>query len=91
MIGEDREMSPEEKKEIAALEARVAALEKTAGRRYDSVADCPEWLKPTVKKLVGGGLLRGDGKGKLGLSDDAGRVLVIVDRAGGFPPETGGE
>ncbi len=48
---------------------------------YDSIASVPDWGKDTIKKLVGKGYLKGNGKG-LDLSEDLLRVLVINDRAG---------
>lgn len=49
--------------------------------RYNTVLDCPEWAKDTIKKLIRKGYLSGDGKG-LDLSLDMIRMLVINDRAG---------
>lgn len=41
----------------------------------------PEWAKPTIKKLVNKGILKGDDNG-LNLTEDLMRMLVINDRAG---------
>ncbi len=49
--------------------------------RYNTVQECPEWARKTIQKLVGKGLLSGDGKG-LDLSHDMVRMFVINDRAG---------
>ena len=57
--------------------------------RYNTVAEVPEWGKPTVEKMItkklltGGGKKDGDGKpADLDLSNDMLRVFVIHDRAG---------
>ena len=48
---------------------------------YETIEDVPEWAKPTIRKLMGKGILQGDGGG-LGLTYDLTRILVINDRAG---------
>ena len=48
---------------------------------YETIEAVPDWGQPTVKKLVGKGLLKGEGD-DLGLTHDILRVLVINDRAG---------
>ncbi len=58
--------------------------------RYDSIDELPKWAKPTVKKLIDRGFLRGTGgmpdkdgyPADLDLSADMVRLLVINDRAG---------
>jgi hypothetical protein len=45
---------------------------------YDSV---PDWAKPTVEKMIGRGLLNGNGN-SLDLSLDMLRIFVVNDRAG---------
>ena len=50
---------------------------------YDYVDDnMPEWARPTIQKLVDKGFLKGDEEGKLGLTYDLMRMLIINDRAG---------
>lgn len=49
--------------------------------RYNTVAECPEWARKTIQKLIDKGYLSGDGNG-LDLSHDMVRMLVINDRAG---------
>lgn len=51
--------------------------------RYNTLAECPEWAKATIQKLMNKGYLNGDGSG-LDLSYDMVRLLVIQDRAGVF-------
>ena len=50
---------------------------------YDYIDEnMPEWAVPTIQKLVDKGLLKGDEEGKLGLTEDLMRMLIINDRAG---------
>ena len=61
-----------------------------AEKRYNTLAECPDWAQDTVRKLIrhgslGGGTGKLDGQGlpaDLNLSDDMLRVLVIMDREG---------
>lgn len=71
-------MTEEQTRSIAKQE--IANAEK-AKKVYNSVAECPAWAKDTVRKLVNNGFLHGDDKGKLALSTDLLRLLVINDRA----------
>ncbi len=73
---EDEEM----KEKIKELEKRIAALETPM--IYDYIDDnMPDWARPTIQKLVNKGFLQGDEDGRLGLTDDLMRMLVINDRA----------
>ena len=56
------------------------AQQKDEKLRYDTVEDCPQWARASVKKLVERGCLAGNGKG-LDLSEDMVRLIVILDRA----------
>ena len=49
--------------------------------RYNTVAECPNWARATIQKLVDKKILSGTGEG-LDLSRDMIRMLVINDRAG---------
>lgn len=44
----------------------------------------PEYAKPTIQKLVNKGYLKGDNSGRLNLTEDMIRILVILDRSGAF-------
>lgn len=62
---------------------------KPAGGRMQSLADMPDWAKPTIKKLIDKGILGGNGAKdasgnpvELDLSLDMIRILVMNDRAG---------
>ena len=52
--------------------------------KWNKADGMPDWLAPTVAKLISMGCLKGDKKGDLALSTDLARALVVVDRAGGF-------
>ena len=62
----------------------VAGLRERVGTTWDKTDEMPEWMRPTVEKLVGLGYLKGDEKGDLALTTDLARALVVLDRAGGF-------
>lgn len=49
---------------------------------YNSVEEVPEWYRPTVQKLVNKDILRGDENGRLNLTEETVRILVVNDRAG---------
>lgn len=49
---------------------------------YVKYADIPDYAKPTIKKLMDKGLLVGNDKGELNLTESMVRLLVINDRAG---------
>ncbi len=65
------------KRTLDAVDARTAV-------RWRRAEDAPPWLRPTAEKLVSRGFLLGDGRGDLALTEGMARVLVALDRAGGF-------
>ena len=70
-----------QEEEIAALKAK---LDKVDTYIYNYIDDnMPKWAKPTIKKLVGKGVLVGDDNG-LNLNKIMMRILVILDRIGIF-------
>jgi N-acetylmuramoyl-L-alanine amidase CwlA len=73
---EVEDMTEQQTRAIAQQE-----IKKANAKVYDRVQDCPEWAKDTVQRLVNKGFLQGDENGKLGLTEDLMRVLVINDRA----------
>ena len=75
---EVEDMTEQQTRNIAKQEISKA---ESAKKVYNSVSECPEWAKDTVQKLVNKGFLQGDDKGKLALSTDLLRLLVINDRA----------
>ena len=68
------------------LKDRINNLEdkvKDAEMIYNFIDDnMPEWARPTIKKLVDKGWLKGNDNGELELSDDMLRIFVVNDRAG---------
>lgn len=75
---EVEDMTEQQTRNIAKQE--IANAEK-AKKVYDTVDAVPAWGKATVQKLVNKGFLQGDDKGKLALTTDLLRLLVINDRA----------
>lgn len=87
---------PKHGKSMDALRAEVKAIleykEETPveEKRYNAVAELPDYAKPTIVKLIDGGMLQGSGGARdedgrpadLNLSIDMVRLLVIHDRAG---------
>lgn len=75
---EVEDMTETQTRNIAKQE--IANAEK-AKKVYDTVDAVPAWGKATVQKLVNKGFLQGDDQGKLALTTDLLRLLVINDRA----------
>jgi len=75
---EVEDMTEQQTRNIVKQE--IANAEK-AKKVYDTVDAVPAWGKATVQKLVNKGFLQGDDQGKLALSTDLLRLLVINDRA----------
>lgn len=73
---EVEDMTEQQTRAIAQQE-----IKKANAKVYDRVQDCPTWAKDTVQRLVNKGFLQGDENGKLGLTEELMRVLVINDRA----------
>ena len=81
-----KDMLTEGVEDMAEAQARSIAKQEiskaeSAKKVYNSVAECPAWAKDTVQKLVNKGFLHGDENGKLALTTDLLRLLVINDRA----------
>lgn len=66
----------------SAMKTMDEAEEEKEQMRYKYYEDMPDWAKPTISKLVKKGILKGDGKGVLNLSEDALKIFVVNDRAG---------
>lgn len=81
---ENQPMTKEERAYIEKLEKRIDALEDQAIPKWGYVdGNMPEWMKPTIKKLVKKGYIKGD-NGNLLISYLFARVLVALDRANAF-------
>ena len=75
--------------EVAAINdlvARIEALEQRFNRLENPMiynyidSNMPEWARATVQKLVDKRYLKGNDKGKLGLTDEMLKLFVINDR-----------
>lgn len=49
---------------------------------YKTYNDVPNYAKPTIKKLMDAGALKGDNSGNLNLTDEMLRIFVVNDRMG---------
>lgn len=77
----EKEVEDMTEAQTRAIAKQEISKAESAKKVYNSVAECPAWAKDTVQKLVNKGFLHGDDKGKLALSTDLLRLLVINDRA----------
>lgn len=59
------------------------AWKEVADVVYNTIAELPEYARPTIQKLIDLAYLKGNNNG-LDLSKDMVRILVILDRAGVF-------
>lgn len=71
----------QEEKDMTEAEVKKIIADEDAKRTYDTIDELP-FGKDTIEKLIKKGLLAGEGDGKLGITYDLLRVLVINDRAG---------
>lgn len=76
-VNEGKEIDMTRDEVLALVREELAAHEKA----YQTVDALPEWGRPTVQRLLGAGVLFGDEKGCLNLSEDLLRALVIQERA----------
>lgn len=67
--------------DIPESEIKAVYRKVKNGRIYNTLDELP-FGRETIQKLLDRGLMVGEGKGKLGLTYDMLRVLVINDRAG---------
>lgn len=63
--------------EAMAKEDREEVLDMP---RYDSVAEMPQWARAGVQRLIDRGILSGVGNGKLDLSLDMIRTMIVCQR-----------
>lgn len=64
----------------AEFKARLIAPETTEEEdmvRYNTVAEMPEYYRAEAQKLIDSGALRGDADGKLGVSEDMLRGMIV--------------
>ena len=50
--------------------------------KFETIKDVPTWARPTIQKLIDKKALAGDGKGKIDVSEDLCRTMVVLDRLG---------
>ena len=83
-LGIEYKLESEDKLMSREYEELNERLEKVENPMiYDYIDDnMPEWARPTITKLVDKGFLKGDEEGKLRITEDLMRLLVINDRAG---------
>ncbi|KAI4453065.1 atp-binding cassette sub-family b [Holotrichia oblita] len=78
--------NPEEwdklKKSVKEKIKEIKEIKECDEVRYESIDQIPAYAIETIKKLINNGLLAGTADGKLNLSEDMIRLLVINDRAG---------
>ena len=53
-------------------------------KTYDTVKSCPSFARASIQKLIDRGYLKGKDDGKLALTYDMIRIIVLLDRAGAF-------
>ena len=70
IAGFGRPQYPQEKEEIEMKE-----------KIYDTISTCPEWTKPYIQKALDLGWIKGEGNGKLGLTDTKIWCLIVLLRA----------
>ncbi len=86
MNGSDDKMTEAEKAKIQAIDDSLTNLYgivqdiKDRNPVYNTVADVPDWGRPTIQKLIGDGILKGDNNGNINVSEEMLRVLVILQR-----------
>lgn len=82
---EEEPMTASEKASFDKLVSRVEELEEQAKIKWAYIdSNLPSWAKPTIKKMVKKGYLKGNDQNSLELSRVLMRIFVIMDRAGVF-------
>lgn len=61
----------------AEVEQMIAAAQP---KRYQKVADMPQWCRREVQALIDAGKLNGDESGNLNLTEDMIRMLIVCNR-----------
>ena len=77
----EKEVEDMTEAQTRAIAKQEIANAENAKKVYNTVDAVPAWGKTTVQKLVNKGFLQGDDQGKLALTTDLLRLLVINDRA----------
>ena len=77
----EKEVEDMTEAQTRAIAKQEIANAENAKKVYNTVDAVPAWGKETVQKLINKGFLQGDDQGKLALTTDLLRLLVINDRA----------
>lgn len=86
-LEEDKPMTEADRAAFESLVNEVKLLKKEVSKvkvKYNKLEKCPEYGRPTISKLIGMGVLKGEADGNLKLTEQMIRELVILDRAGVF-------
>lgn len=77
--GKEAEMSEKEIRELVAQEVKQAVA-KLGETRYKQLEDVPAWARADIGKLAAMGVLKGNERGELDLSDDMVRAMTLMVR-----------
>lgn len=64
----------------AAMAAKNTDTEDEDMTRYNTIDDVPEWARGDLQRMVREGVLQGDANGKLDLSEDMLRAMIVCQR-----------
>ena len=64
----------------AAMAAKNTDTEDEDMTRYTTIDDVPEWARGDLQRMVREGVLQGDANGKLDLSEDMLRAMIVCQR-----------
>ena len=64
----------------AAMAAKNTDTEDENMTRYNTIDDVPEWARGDLQRMVCEGVLQGDANGKLDLSEDMLRAMIVCQR-----------
>ncbi len=91
-LKEDISMTDAEKTEFdklkSTVEQQAELINKLLNRtelikeKYNYFVDIPDYAKPTFKRLIDAGIIKGKDDGKLHLTDDHVRIMVELERKG---------
>ena len=86
---QDASESDTEKEATWEKDMEAIKKEMEGQKRYNTLAEIPDWARPTIEKMIANGILKGSGKtdenGKpadINFSNDMLRMAVYNDRAG---------
>ena len=64
----------------AAMAAKNTDTEDEDMTRYNTIDDVPEWARGDLQRMVREGVLQGNANGKLDLSEDMLRTMIVCQR-----------